>query len=329
MAPKAAANKAGSAKKLKCDVCGFSTPFSHTFQLHKKNAHSTGEAIPESEKVFFCELCNVQAAHKATWEQHMQGFRHRTAVLQKRNNEILILKEDRKLPKKSEVEKPKAEKEEVKEDVRLVEEAAARRRRARVPTDLDFSFLNMNLTENQPASIGGLCNGLHSGSSHQGSDAKSVPEANPPQAKGKVKPGKSQPTTANAWFPGQVAPQHTKKAGTVEPQTPRPAALSRPRPRPKAKPSEAPPPPPSAAPVPAPAEGNERRICVDQILQCPITLEIMEDPVFLADGHTYERSAIEDWFRRGNKTSPMTGEELKHTQLIPNHIIRGMLDQLK
>jgi hypothetical protein len=41
---------------------------------------------------------------------------------------------------------------------------------------------------------------------------------------------------------------------------------------------------------------------------CPIRMEIMKDPVVAADGHTYERGAIEDWFARGNSSSPMTRE---------------------
>ena len=33
--------------------------------------------------------------------------------------------------------------------------------------------------------------------------------------------------------------------------------------------------------------------------------ELMEDPVFATDGHTYERSAIEGWLLN-HKTSPKT-----------------------
>lgn len=29
---------------------------------------------------------------------------------------------------------------------------------------------------------------------------------------------------------------------------------------------------------------------------CPITFELMIDPVIASDGHTYERSAIEKWY---------------------------------
>ena len=43
-----------------------------------------------------------------------------------------------------------------------------------------------------------------------------------------------------------------------------------------------------------------------------------------ADGHTYERSAIEQWFETHN-TSPATGLELDNKQLIPNHSLRSLI----
>ena len=33
---------------------------------------------------------------------------------------------------------------------------------------------------------------------------------------------------------------------------------------------------------------------------CPITLSIMRNPVIASDGHSYEKSAIEEWFMRSN-----------------------------
>ena len=38
--------------------------------------------------------------------------------------------------------------------------------------------------------------------------------------------------------------------------------------------------------------------------KCPITMDIMEDPVILADGHTYEREAIEAWLKGHATVSP-------------------------
>ena len=41
-------------------------------------------------------------------------------------------------------------------------------------------------------------------------------------------------------------------------------------------------------------------------------------------GHTYERSAIEDWFTRSS-LSPLTGAELSHTRLVSNGMARSLI----
>jgi len=60
-------------------------------------------------------------------------------------------------------------------------------------------------------------------------------------------------------------------------------------------------------------------------LFCPITHDVMTDPVVAQDGHTYERKAIEHWFADGNLSSPKTGQQLPTTNLIPNHAIRAQI----
>ena len=57
---------------------------------------------------------------------------------------------------------------------------------------------------------------------------------------------------------------------------------------------------------------------------CPITAEIMTDPVSTSDGFTYERAAITEWLRTKD-TSPKTGATLESKKLIPNHLVRGMI----
>lgn len=57
---------------------------------------------------------------------------------------------------------------------------------------------------------------------------------------------------------------------------------------------------------------------------CPITGEVMNDPVTTADGHTFERAAIERWLQ-AHDTSPMTGATLAHTQLAPALAIRQLI----
>ena len=57
---------------------------------------------------------------------------------------------------------------------------------------------------------------------------------------------------------------------------------------------------------------------------CPITAEIMTDPVSTSDGFTYERAAITEWLRTKD-TSPKTGAKLESTTLYPNHLVRSMI----
>ena len=60
---------------------------------------------------------------------------------------------------------------------------------------------------------------------------------------------------------------------------------------------------------------------------CPITCELMKDPVLcMEDGQTYERCAIEQWFSRpGAKTSPSTGATLASTTLAPNYALKSLI----
>ena len=52
---------------------------------------------------------------------------------------------------------------------------------------------------------------------------------------------------------------------------------------------------------------------------------LMDDPVVAADGHTYNRKDIEDWFKEHN-TSPNTGEEFDHKILNPNIAMRKQIN---
>lgn len=61
-----------------------------------------------------------------------------------------------------------------------------------------------------------------------------------------------------------------------------------------------------------------------QSFLCSITCEIMQQPVVAADGHTYERAAIERWLTRRD-ISPLTGEVLASKQLTPNHALRSII----
>lgn len=58
---------------------------------------------------------------------------------------------------------------------------------------------------------------------------------------------------------------------------------------------------------------------------CPISLEIMKDPVTLSTGHTYDRASILKWFRAGNSTCPKTGERLQSQELLVNLVLKRII----
>ncbi|KAL8507201.1 hypothetical protein ACS0TY_017926 [Phlomoides rotata] len=60
---------------------------------------------------------------------------------------------------------------------------------------------------------------------------------------------------------------------------------------------------------------------------CPVTLDLMKDPVIISTGQTYERSSIERWMQEGHSTCPKTGQMLVHTKLFPNRALRNLIMQ--
>ena len=76
-----------------------------------------------------------------------------------------------------------------------------------------------------------------------------------------------------------------------------------------------------------PSQASEAREVPDDFI-CPITAEIMTDPVSTSDGFTYERAAITEWLRTKD-TSPKTGATLESKALIPNHMARSMIRAFK
>ncbi|KAF8697444.1 hypothetical protein HU200_036045 [Digitaria exilis] len=65
-----------------------------------------------------------------------------------------------------------------------------------------------------------------------------------------------------------------------------------------------------------------------EALQCPITLELMTDPVTVTTGQTYDRASIKKWIKSGCRTCPVTGERLRSAELVPNMAARGIIEQL-
>uniref|UniRef100_A0A0C9S5V7 RING-type E3 ubiquitin transferase n=1 Tax=Wollemia nobilis TaxID=56998 RepID=A0A0C9S5V7_9CONI len=61
--------------------------------------------------------------------------------------------------------------------------------------------------------------------------------------------------------------------------------------------------------------------------RCPISLDLMRDPVILCTGQTYDRSSIEKWVASGNNTCPVTMQSLEDFTLIPNHTLRRLIQE--
>lgn len=59
---------------------------------------------------------------------------------------------------------------------------------------------------------------------------------------------------------------------------------------------------------------------------CPLTLELMKDPVVDPEGNSFERSAIENWLK-SNNTSPITRNPLSVADLIPNRALRDAIEE--
>lgn len=62
---------------------------------------------------------------------------------------------------------------------------------------------------------------------------------------------------------------------------------------------------------------------------CPISHELMIDPVVVSDGFSYERKSIEKWFSIGSQISPLTGLPLSNTTLIPNFQLKSAIGRYK
>jgi hypothetical protein len=64
-------------------------------------------------------------------------------------------------------------------------------------------------------------------------------------------------------------------------------------------------------------------------MACPIGLVLMTDPVIAADGHSYERGAISQWFDQGHDTSPVTGARLSSMALVSNHALKAAIQDYR
>ncbi|XP_024963659.1 E3 ubiquitin-protein ligase PUB23-like [Cynara cardunculus var. scolymus] len=70
----------------------------------------------------------------------------------------------------------------------------------------------------------------------------------------------------------------------------------------------------------------ENEVEVPRYFLCPISLEIMKDPVTLSTGITYDHDSIEKWlFSQKNDVCPVTKQVVVDIELTPNHTLRRLI----
>ena len=64
-------------------------------------------------------------------------------------------------------------------------------------------------------------------------------------------------------------------------------------------------------------------------MTCPITLDIMRDPVVDVFGHTFERAAVEAALQEKRGVSPLTNKRYPRggARLAPNYAIRQLINE--
>ena len=85
-------------------------------------------------------------------------------------------------------------------------------------------------------------------------------------------------------------------------------------------------PKPFARPVDVRSSENPQKSEPPNEYFCPITCDLMVDPVITNEGISYEREAIENWLRRGNSRCPVTKKPLRLGDLRPNRALRNLIE---
>lgn len=60
---------------------------------------------------------------------------------------------------------------------------------------------------------------------------------------------------------------------------------------------------------------------------CPISLDLMMDPVIVSTGQTYDRESITKWMEEGHTNCPSSGQVLTSKRVVPNRALRNLISQ--
>ena len=66
----------------------------------------------------------------------------------------------------------------------------------------------------------------------------------------------------------------------------------------------------------------------DSLFHCPLTGQVMQDPVTAPSGRSYERVAVEGYIA-AHGTEPFSETALAVSQLVPNAALRKMIEKMK
>ncbi|KAL6178272.1 hypothetical protein ACLB2K_049791 [Fragaria x ananassa] len=78
---------------------------------------------------------------------------------------------------------------------------------------------------------------------------------------------------------------------------------------------------------PSPGNLDMDQLVIPKHFLCPISLDLMKDPVTLSSGITYDRQSIDTWLEAGNFKCPVTNQVLRNFDMIPNHTLRTMIQE--
>ena len=75
-------------------------------------------------------------------------------------------------------------------------------------------------------------------------------------------------------------------------------------------------------------KGKHLKAIVPNNFLCPISLGLMDNPVILSDGQTYEKDHIQEWLKTHN-TSPNTRSVLLNKTMLVNYALKGAILDFK
>ncbi|KMZ66897.1 U-box domain-containing protein 17 [Zostera marina] len=72
---------------------------------------------------------------------------------------------------------------------------------------------------------------------------------------------------------------------------------------------------------------SETYVTIPKDFLCPISLDLMTDPVVVSTGQTYDRDSIRRWMDEGHNTCPNSGQVFASKRLVPNRALRNLIYQ--